>query len=139
MELFTNQVLAGIAMDTQNASDALRQAELGLEIKQSHYTLLWAKARALAQLGQLDAAIAILEMIVSIDPEVFFDHEASFKKSVFREDSHGLLGSCKFMQGQFEPAARHFELAAVYSGGDLEYVSKAALCRARLGKVGNNS
>ncbi len=134
-----HQVLAGVAMDAHNPADALRHAELGLEIKQAHYTLLWAKARALSQLGQLDAAIAILEMIVSIDPESFFDHEASFKKSVFREDSQGLLGSCRFMQGQFEPAARHFELAVNYSGGDLEYVSKAALCRARLGKLRNDS
>ncbi len=130
-----HQVLAGIATEAQNPNDALRHAELGLDIRQSHYTLQWAKARALAQLGQLDEAIAILEMIVSIDAETFFDHEASFQKSVFREDSQGLLGSCRFMQGQFVQAARHFELAAEYSGGDLEYVSKAALCRAKLGEA----
>lgn len=126
-----SQALAGIAMNMQNPTKALRISERGLEQQPANPALRWCRARALIELQQPDEAIEILLSIVMIDPEEFFDPDTSFQKSIFRQDSYGLLGSAYFMMNRFTDAEKYFQLAADHSQGELEYVSKAALCRAR--------
>lgn len=125
------QSLAGIAMKMQNPSEALRICEHGLKLSPVNYALQWCRARAMLELQQPDDVVKILREIVKINPEEFFDPETSFQKSIFREDSYGLLGSAYFMMDRFEDAEACFQLAVDHSGGDQEYVAKAALSSAR--------
>jgi len=124
------QALAGIAMNMQNPSQALRISDHGLKLKPENFALQWCRARALIELRRPNPAVEILRTVIQIDPEEFFDPETSFQKSLFRQDSYGLLGSAYFMMKQFKEAEKYFQLAADHSDGNLEYVSKAALSRA---------
>ncbi len=125
------QSLAGIAMNMRNPSEALRISDHGLKLRPANHALQWCRARALIELQRPEEAVRILQKIIKIDPEEFFDPETSFQKSIFREDSYGLLGSAYFMMNRFHEAEENFRLAAEYTDGDLEFESKAALCRAR--------
>jgi hypothetical protein len=125
------QALAAIALEESDATGSIEAAETGLGFYEDQLALRWARARALVPLHREREAIAILRDLVGHDPERFFDPRIAYEKSLFREDSLGLMGAAHFALGEYHEAERLFSQAAAVAADPLEYRTKAALSRSR--------
>jgi hypothetical protein len=98
------QVERGVSVD-----DLLREAR---ELYPEHLTIRWIDATIALERGDNDTSRPILEMLASIDPESFFDHDVSYEKALFRHLAQDALALCYFRMGRFLDAARCYRLAA---------------------------
>jgi tetratricopeptide (TPR) repeat protein len=88
-------------------------------------------ARRAIERADLDAARPILEGLLAIDSETFFEPELSYDKSLFGHLSAELLALGYFRSGRFADAARLYRLAAQTSSAPAACELKARLADLR--------
>ena len=81
--------------------------------------------------GDLDAARVILERLVAIDGDSYFEPEIAYDKALFGHLSAELLALCHFRSGDFTEAARLYRLAAQTSAAPAACELKARLAELR--------
>jgi glycosyltransferase involved in cell wall biosynthesis len=111
--------------------DAVTVAEQGLAAFPDDHALRLLLARALVDAGRESEARAILEKLLAIDPETFFDSRIAFDRRIFGEFAYELAGLAAFRLGNYADAANAYG-HAFKASGDITYRVKADLARARV-------
>jgi tetratricopeptide (TPR) repeat protein len=88
-------------------------------------------ARHAIERDDLDTARPILERLLTIDGETFFEPELAYDKSLFGHLSAELLALCHFRSGHYAEAARFYALAARTSSAPAACELKARLAKLR--------
>lgn len=105
--------------------------EEALAIYPGNLALQFMYARAAIDRGDLEAARAILERLVAIDPDRFFEPELAYDRSLFGYLPTELLALCHFRAGRFAEAAQLYRLAARMSPSPAACELKARLAEMR--------
>jgi len=71
-----------------------------------HLTLQWFAARLAVERGDLEAAQPILEKLMAIDADTFFEPQLAYDKGLFRHIPAKTLALGYFRTGQFDEASR---------------------------------
>jgi hypothetical protein len=124
------QVLAAINLAAHD-DDALTIVDQGLALYPANLALQWLRGRCLIELGRVGEAVAAVSPLLVHEADTFFDPAIAYEKSLFGEDSLGLLGAAAFRLGEYGKAADYYDRAAAVAADPLEFTSKAALARAR--------
>jgi tetratricopeptide (TPR) repeat protein len=77
-----------------------------------HLALQWLAARRAAERGDFEAAQPILEKLLAIDADTFFEPRLAYDKALFRDLPAQMLALCHFRTGRFDEAARLYRFAA---------------------------
>ena len=77
-----------------------------------HLTLQWFTARLAVERGDLDAAQPVLEKLMAIDADTFFEPQLAYDKALFHHLPAQTLALCHFRRGRFDEAARLYRVAA---------------------------
>jgi tetratricopeptide (TPR) repeat protein len=88
-------------------------------------------ARCAIHRGDLEAAGQILERLLALDGENFFEPALAYDKSLFGHLSAELLAFCRFRSGRFADAAQLYRLAAQTSSVPAACELKARLAQLR--------
>jgi tetratricopeptide (TPR) repeat protein len=83
-----------------------------LELFPEQLALQWAAAQLALERGDPEAARPVLEKLAAIDPEIFFDPNLSYAKTLFSYASRQSLALCHFRAGRFHEAAHWYSSAA---------------------------
>jgi hypothetical protein len=87
-------------------------AKEALAVFPSNLGIQWIAAQLAVERGDLDEARPVLEKLVAIDPETFFDPHVAYDQEIFRHLSAEPLALCFFRGGQFGDSARFYREAA---------------------------
>jgi len=93
--------------------------------------LQWMFAQRAIDRGDLELARPILEKLVAIDGDTFFEPELAYDKALFGHLSVELLALCHFRGGRFSEAARLYRLAERTSPAPAACDLKARLSQLR--------
>jgi tetratricopeptide (TPR) repeat protein len=96
-----------------------------------HLVFQWIAAQLAVERGDLAFGRPILEKLVAIDAERFFDLELAYDKAVFRHLAAEPLALCYFREGRFADAAALYEAAARTAPDPAALELKARLARLR--------
>jgi tetratricopeptide (TPR) repeat protein len=77
-----------------------------------HLGLQWLAARYAAERGDVETAQPILENLMKIDADTFFEPQLAYDKALFRDLPAQMLALCHFRAGRFDEAARLYRVAA---------------------------
>ena len=102
--------------------------------------LQWLQGQQLADAGRFNEAIALLEPLAAIDPDVFcLDDGIAYDDRIFGEPTWHTLALCHFRLGHYSDSARYYARAAAADPSNASYVAKQRLAEARAGKVAERS
>jgi tetratricopeptide (TPR) repeat protein len=93
--------------------------------------LQFLQARVAVDRGELTSARPILDRLVAIDADTFFEPELAYDRGLFGHLSAELLALCHFREGRFADAARLYRRAAQTSPSPENCEIKARLAEAR--------
>ena len=127
------QVLASVYLTQDRISDAMKAVEAGLALYPENLALHWMKARCHLAEGQTQLVLSALGPVLAHVGEDFFDRYLAYEKSLFAEDTYGLMGAAYFKAGDVEKAAECYSKALAHAPGSAEYRAKRALCISRTG------
>ena len=125
------QVLASVHLAQDRISDAMKAVEAGLALYPENMALHWMKARCHLAEGQTQLVLSALGPVLAHAGEDFFDRYLAYEKSLFAEDSFGLMGAAHFKAGDMAKAAECYSMAFKHAPGSVEYRAKLALCSTR--------
>lgn len=125
------QTLAEIELEAGRVKAALDVVKSGHSLFCENLALKWQEARCLVASGEYQQSQVLLEPIAALDADTFFDERIAYEKSLFREDTHGLIGAARFHSGDFAGASESYKTALKHAPGSVELRAKKALCDAR--------
>ncbi|MEO1702424.1 MAG: glycosyltransferase [Pseudomonadota bacterium] len=123
---WTHLIELELASDPEQAASL---AKVALERYPEHHAIYLQYASAMLRCGSVANAVPILEKLISIDADNFFDPLAAYDKRVFGEWAYGLLGDAHLMLGDKELALDAFNSAVELNPDCQEYRVKAAICQ----------
>ncbi len=97
-----------------------------------HLSLQWIEATRALQRGENEIARVILEKLVAIDPEAFYDPRVAYHKAIFRHLAKEALALCYFRRGRYADAARLYRLVAPAHPDPAACETKARLAESRV-------
>ena len=77
-----------------------------------HLALQWLAAKQAAERGDIEAAQPVLERLMAIDADTFFEPQLAYDKALFGHLPAQMLALCHFRTGRFDEAARLYRVAA---------------------------
>ena len=99
-----------------------------------HLTLRWFAARLAVEQGNLDLAQPVLEELMAIDADAYFEPQLSYDKALFRHLPAQTLALGHFRSGRFDEASRLYRIAAQTAPDPTACLIKAQLADLRRGK-----
>ncbi|MDR3469694.1 MAG: glycosyltransferase [Xanthobacteraceae bacterium] len=102
-----------------------------LENFPDNLALQWMVAQVAVDRGDHDTARPILERLLAIDGDAFFEPQLAYDKALFSHLSAELLALCAFRDGRFDEAARLYREAAHTSPDPEACAVKARLAELR--------
>jgi tetratricopeptide (TPR) repeat protein len=105
----------------------------GLELFPRNVALQWQSAKLALDRGDDEAARPVLERLAAIDPEIFFDPDAAYDKTLFSHSCREALALCHFRAGRYREAAHWYRLAAPAAPDPQACLVKARLAEVRAG------
>jgi glycosyltransferase involved in cell wall biosynthesis len=97
-----------------------------------HLTLQWLAARRAVECGDIEAAQPILEKLMAIDADTFFEPQLAYDKALFRHIPAQTLALDHFRSGRFDEASRLYRIAAQTAPDPDACYLKARLAELRL-------
>ncbi|MEO1747538.1 MAG: tetratricopeptide repeat protein [Pseudomonadota bacterium] len=107
---------------------ALELGKTAMEQFPNQHAIRLQYASVLLQNGELEAARPILESLIAIDADTYFDPLAAYDKRHFDEWPYALLGDAHFLAGDKDKAMQAYGHALAVAPDNQEYKVKAALC-----------
>jgi glycosyltransferase involved in cell wall biosynthesis len=98
----------------------------------NHLFLQWLAARLAVERGEIEAAQPVLEKLMAIDADTFFEPQLAYNKALFRHLPAQTLGLCHFRRGRFKEASRLYRIAAQTAPDPNACYVKALLAELRL-------
>ena len=103
----------------------------------NHLTLQWFAARLAVERGDIEVAQPILEKLMAIDAETFFEPQLAYDKALFRHIPAQALALGHFRDGRFDEASRLYRIAAQTAPDANACYLKARLAELRLSARGS--
>jgi tetratricopeptide (TPR) repeat protein len=101
-----------------------------VDLYPENLSLVWIKTTSALERHDSETAGPLLEALVAIDPDTFFDPRVSYDKAMFHLAKEA-LALCRFRQGRYREAARWYRLAAEHSPDPASCELKARLAELR--------
>jgi tetratricopeptide (TPR) repeat protein len=103
-----------------------------MSVYPGHLTLQWLAARRAVEHGDIEAAQPILEKLMAIDADTFFEPQLAYDKALFRHIPAQTLALGHFRSGRFDEASRLYRIAAQTAPDPDACYLKARLAELRL-------